>query len=139
MNLDNSLRLRHFLIRPRVILLAALCFLAVCAPHHGKPKDFVGKWRCTRACGVERLELRRDWTYVQSVRLEDGRTGTHTGRWSVEGTRLTLEYGALWCDVFGDKINDEPKIEDISYTTQWEYGRVILEFNPDLEGFTRER
>jgi len=44
----------------------------------------------------------------------------------------------MWCDEFGDKTHDEPKIEDISYRTEWEYGRIVLEFNPDLEGFTRE-
>ena len=123
----------------RLAAYLALALLAGCAPYHGKPRDFVGKWKVTRDCGVERLELRPDWTYLQSIRLRDGRTGTHAGRWSVERDRLTLEDAFDWCGPFGNKTRDEPKARDIEYRTVWEYGQVILEFNPDLDGFRRER
>jgi hypothetical protein len=41
-----------------------------------------------------------------------------------------------FCSVFGDKLA-KPENGDRQLATVWEWGRLILSFNPDWQGFER--
>jgi hypothetical protein len=40
------------------------------------------------------------------------------------------------CSVFGDKLQS-PQREDRTPESVWEWGRMVLTLNPDIQGFAR--
>jgi hypothetical protein len=92
---------------------------------------------------VEALDLKPDGSYVYSIDFAAGGRATDSGRWRIapqtrrlDGAHVILENALEPCSVFGEKIA-EPARRDRALETIWEWGRMILSFNPDLEGFTR--
>lgn len=101
-------------------------------------------WQVDWSCGIERLELKEGRSYVQSIEYRGGGHATHTGRtWKVTPKESLLDSGHLvlqdaveFCSVFGDKLT-KPENGDRQLATDWEWGRLILSFNPDWQGFER--
>ena len=97
-------------------------------------------WRC----GAETLQLRTDGTFAHTVEFAAGGRIVDSGAWRVipkterlVGARVVLENALEPCSVFGEKLL-QPERRDIRLTTIWEWGRMVLSFNPDTQGFTRE-
>ena len=124
---------------PGVILVTVLAL--GCAPINPSPKRLVGTWRAEPPCGTEILELRADSTYTQRVLKPDDNLDTHQGRWSVEpskdrlvGARVMFHGPIHYCLFGKQKTTDE-----LGLTAYWEWGRTVLEWNPDEPGYMRVR
>jgi len=118
--------------------------LSGCVPVQPSTEQLVGKWRVVWQCGTEDLELKPDASYVQTVEYAKGGHATHSGTWKLtpkesrlEGAHVVLQDAVTFCSVSGDKF-PEPERGDRRVETIWEWGRMILSFNPDWQGFTRQ-
>ena len=105
--------------------------------------DVLGRWKVDWTCGVEALELNANGTYSYTVDFAAGGRAGDSGQWRLlgkterlEGAHVILENALQACSVFGDKAV-EPVRRDRELETIWEWGRMILSFNPDIQGFTR--
>ena len=115
-----------------------------CVPISPSEQQLVGRWQVTWQCGTEGLDLRADSTYGQSIDYAVGGHATHTGKWKItpreshlEGANVVLQDAMEFCTTFGEKL-PEPERGDRRLQTVWEWGRSILEFNPDVQGFERQ-
>ena len=123
----------------------AVCALSAgCVPVQQSERDLVGSWRVVWKCGTERLELGADATYTQHIDYAVGGTETHSGTWTVapkdsrlSGDKLVLKDALEFCSVFGERL-PQPERGERQLVTLWEWGRVILSFNPDNQGFERQ-
>lgn len=104
--------------------------------------DLVGKWRVSGECGVEELELRADGTYTYSVAFALGGRAANSGSWKVLPMTSRL-YGAVVVlqDALGCTLETDP-VKRVARHDRWlrtlvEWGRTILSFDPDHQGFTR--
>ena len=134
-----------------VALALAGCGLGACVPLRPERMDLVGKWHARQDCGIEHLELRSDSTYVQRVEFNNGETARNEGFWTVRsrnvlephrgfalrGGDVVLRRAMICCDPDGHRYA-RPEQFDLDLDANWEWGRPVLEFNPDLEGFTRD-
>lgn len=103
-----------------------------------------GRWSVVWKCGTESLNLAADSTYTQHIDYAEGGTETHNGTWTVvprdsrlSGGKVVLKDALVFCSVFGERL-PEPRHEKRQLETIWEGGRVILSFNPDIQGFERQ-
>jgi len=104
-----------------------------------------GKWAVEWNCGKETLELKADGSYMQAIDYADGSHASHSGTtWQVtakssrlEGAHVVLKDAEDYCTTFGAKLA-APERGDRQLETIWEWGRVILSFNPDIQGFERQ-
>ena len=120
----------------------SVCF--ACAPANPSPEALVGHWKVESECGREALELKKDGTYAYSVDFAAGGRATDTGQWRIaakterlDGAHVVLRNALRACSEFGGKA-DRLERGDRELETIWEWGRMILSFHPDLQGFTRE-
>src|SRR4029453_2550416 len=132
----SMIRVRH------LTTLAALAGCLACAPANPSQGGVVGKWKVEWACGLETLDLKPDGTYVYTIDFAAGGRGTDAGRWKIAaktehlvGAHVILQNALEACSVFGEKAV-EPARRDRELETIWEWGRMILSFNPDIQGFT---
>ena len=126
------------------ILATACTVVSGCVPVHPSEKQLVGRWRVVWKCGAELLELKPDSGYVQQIDYAGGGHATHSGTWTVEqtssgldGSSVVLRDAETFCSVFGEKLS-QPEHGDRKLETIWEWGRTILSFNPDWQGFERD-
>jgi hypothetical protein len=92
---------------------------------------------------VETLELKADGTFVYAIDFAAGGRATDSGRWriapkaeSLVGAHVVLQNALDTCSAFGERAV-QPARRDRELETIWEWGRMILSFNPDVQGFTR--
>lgn len=107
-------------------------------------RNLVGAWRVVWKCGIERLDFRSDATYTQHIDYGGGGTATHSGTWVIKsresflaGGTIVLKDALQYCSAFGDRL-PKPEQADLKLETIWEWGRIILSFNPDMQGFERQ-
>lgn len=124
--------------------LVVLVSSSACVPMNPSPASLVGSWKVEWRCGVETLELKPDGTYSSAIDFMVGGRLTDSGVWRIapkserlSGAHLILRNALEACSVFGDKLRS-PQREDRTLETVWEWGRMVLTFNPDIQGFTRE-
>ncbi len=94
-------------------------------------------------CGTEELDLKADMSYVHEIEYTNGGHAKHNGIWKVtqkestlEGGHVVLEEAVEFCSAFGEKLK-QPERGERKLETVWEWGRMILSFNPDWQGFER--
>jgi hypothetical protein len=116
---------------------------SACVPMNPSPASLVGSWKVEWTCGVETLELKPDGTYLYAIDFTVGGRLTDSGAWRIapqserlSGAHVILRNALEACSVFGDKWQS-PQREDRTLETVWEWGRMVLIFNPDIQGFTR--
>jgi len=92
---------------------------------------------------VETLDLKPDGTFVYAIDFAAGGQATDSGRWritpkaeSLVGAHVVLQNALETCSVFGEKVV-QPARGDRELETIWEWGRMILSFDPDIQGFIR--
>jgi hypothetical protein len=137
-----------FCMPPRVsrkclTILVVLMNSFACAPMNPSQTSLVGSWKVEWTCGVETLDLKSDGTYAYAVDFTKGGQMTDSGFWRItpkserlSGAHVVLQNAIHACSVVSDKR--EPLIrEDRALETVWEWGRMVLVFNPDIQGFTR--
>jgi hypothetical protein len=114
-----------------------------CVPANPSQGAIVGKWRVEWTCGLETLDLQPDGIYVYTIDFAAGGRATDSGRWRVSakaeplvGAHVILLNALDHCSAFGEKVVQSPR-RDRELETIWEWGRMILSFNPDIQGFTR--
>jgi hypothetical protein len=127
----------------RLTTFAALAGSLACAPVNPSQTAVVGRWRVDWTCGLEALELRPDGTYAYTIDFAGGGRATDSGEWRIVakterlvGAHVILQNALETCSVFGEKAL-QPERRDRELETIWEWGRMILSFNPDIQGFTR--
>ena len=93
---------------------------------------------------METLDLRADGTFVSAIDFAAGGRATDSGSWKLvarksrlRGAEVVLLNALETCSVFGEKI-EKPRRADRTIEAMHEYGRTVLLFNPDIEGFTRK-
>jgi hypothetical protein len=125
--------------------LVAVCIASFgCVPVQPSEQQLIGRWRVVWECGTEDLELKPDASYVQGIEYSGGGHATHAGTWRVTpkesrlvGAHVVLQDAMEFCTVFGKRLT-QPERRDRKLETVWEWGRVILSFNPDSQGFERQ-
>ncbi len=127
-----------------ILALAAFFAISGCMPVQPSEQEVIGIWQVNWNCGIERLELKRGRSYVQDIEYRGGGHATHIGHtWRVIPKESILNSGYVvlqdaveFCSVFGVKLA-KPETGDRQLATVWEWGRLILSFNPDWQGFER--
>jgi hypothetical protein len=114
-----------------------------CTPLNPSSASLVGLWKVEWTCGVETLDLKPDGSYFYAIDFTAGGRLTDSGRWRIDpkserlaGAHVVLSNALEACSVFGDKLI-QPDRGDRRVETVWEWGRMVLIFNPDIQGFTR--
>jgi hypothetical protein len=122
----------------------ALMTACACAPLNPSMSELAGEWRVDWQCGSEILNLREDGNYTYTIGFPGGERVTDTGRWTIrakreflEGAQIQLQNALEPCSASGENLGRSHR-GDRQLETIWEWGRTILSFNPDLEGFTRK-
>ena len=122
---------------------AALAACLACAPVNPSQSAVVGRWKVEWTCGSETLELNAGGTYSYTIDFAAGGRATDSGQWKIVaktkrlvGAHVILQNALETCSVFGERAVD-PKRGDRALETIWEWGGIILSFNPDIQGFTR--
>ena len=128
--------------RPILALLVAVAISVSCVPVELATDQALGRWRVSWRCGTEVLEFRGDGTFTQQATWPLG-TQTHTGSWrirartrSLEGARVILDSAWELCPS-GYELT-HPRLVERSLSAHWEWGRLVLQFHPDIEPFVRE-
>jgi len=133
-----------FAVLPRALVVASVfASCLACAPANPSQGGVVGKWKVEWTCGLEALDLKPDGTYVYTIDFAAGGRATDAGQWKIAGrtehlvgAHVILQNALEACSVFGEKAV-QPARRDRELETIWEWGRMILSFNPDIQGFTR--
>lgn len=127
----------------RTLTLWTLACSLACAPVNPTADGVVGRWRVEWTCGVETLELSANGTYSYAIDFAAGGRATDSGQWKMvakterlRGAKVILRNAMEACSVFGERMVP-PERADRDLETIWEWGRMILSFNPDTQGFTR--
>jgi hypothetical protein len=135
-------RARAGLVSPGLMALAVAASSLACAPANPSLDAVVGKWKVEWTCGLEALDLQPDGTYLYTIDFAAGGRATDSGRWRISakaeplvGAHVILLNAIDPCSAFGEKVS-QPR-RDRELETIWEWGRMILSFNPDIQGFTR--
>jgi hypothetical protein len=105
-----------------------------------------GKWVVDHRFGRENLVLSRDRTYVQRLTYARGGIVSNRGKWWIthaegkqrfDGGFVVLGDALVFADAFGDELRAPERI-DWKLQASREWGRMVLSFSTDLEGFRRE-
>jgi len=136
-------RIQVILIRGFTALVVLLNSLA-CAPVNPSQASLVGSWQVEWTCGVETLDLKPDGTYAYAIDFTAGGHETDSGIWRIapkterlSGAHVVLQNALDACSTFGDKLQPANR-RDRALETTWEWGRLVLTFNTDIQGFTRK-
>ena len=127
------------------LALITCSVLAGCMPVQLSERELVGSWRAATECGIESLELKADTTYTQYIDFDGtGGSVSHNGTWAViprssslSGGKLILKDALEFCSILGKRL-PRPERGERQLETVWEWGRVLLSFNPDKQGFERQ-
>lgn len=127
----------------RFAIVAALASCLACAPANPSRDEIVGKWKVEWTCGVETLALKSDGTYLYTIDFAAGGRATDSGRWKISaktetlsGAHVILQNALETCSISGEKAAGTMR-GNRELETIWEWGRMILSFHPDIQGFTR--
>ena len=124
-----------------------LAFAPACYSVRATKKNLVGRYEVTHNFGHEVLTLRADGKFEQVFLDATGKRQENVGRWDIRAARLTessvatgsvvhLDSAILFSDPFGNLAVDlHPSGWDLDIQMVW--GRMELEFSPDLPGFRR--
>ena len=92
---------------------------------------------------METLEFSANGSYSYAIDFAAGGRATDSGQWKMvakterlRGAQVILRNALEACSVFGERMVP-PERADRNLETIWEWGRLILSFNPDTQGFTR--
>jgi hypothetical protein len=125
------------------IAVASIVVAFGCLPVQPSEQKLVGKWRVVWNCGTEDLDLKSDMSYVLEIEYARGGHAKHVGTWCVtpkesrfEGAHVVLQDAVTFCSPFGEKLT-QPVRGERKLETVWEWGRMILSFSPDWQGFER--
>jgi hypothetical protein len=117
--------------------------MSACAPVNPSQRAIAGQWKVKWSCGSEVLDLKPDGTYTYAIDFSTDGRATDSGRWKVvpktsrlTGAHVVLQNALTTCSVSGEKTLTAER-GDRELETIWEWGRMILSFDPDGEGFTR--
>jgi len=130
------------MIDGRGLALLAICAGGVsCSPVNPSAGTLAGRWKVDWDCGVEELELKANGTYSHSINFAAGGHVADSGTWKLvpktehlSGAHVVLQDTIDVCPAFAG----QPGRTDRELETVWEWGRTVLLFNPDIQGFTRE-
>ena len=155
-----ALRRGTLAVRIRFALLLTVTLIAgACMPTRPSPRRLVGTWDRGHAFVTDTLVLAPDGRFLQVLHVKKHEVWIARGRWWVERDLemeayhrqrmpdfLTGSYVVLdsaW-DFHGSEDHfdwtTEARTEGRgkqALRTHWEWGRDVLEFNPDIMGFTR--
>ena len=127
----------------RLTSFAALAGFFACAPMNPSKSAVVGQWKAEWRCGLEALELKPDGTYIYTIDFAAGGRAIDSGRWKIAaktkrlaGAHVILQNALETCSMSGEKAV-HPERRDRELETIWEWGRMILSFHPDIQGFAR--
>jgi hypothetical protein len=127
-----------------VLVLALSPSVVGCIPINPSPTSVAGDWEVSWSCGNESLTLSAAGTYTHTIKFVGGDQESDSGSWVIKpktgkfvGATLILQNALDYCSAFGEKI-DHPKRQEIPLDTVWEWGRTVLIFNPDLQGYVRK-
>jgi hypothetical protein len=141
---NRPLARAHRITLSLLALVTACISSSRCVPVEPGKDRLAGKWAVEWTCGTERLELKPEGSYVQEIAYAGGGRASHSGTWRVtpktsrlEGAHVVLQAADDYCTAFGEKL-PTPERGDRQLETIWEWGRVILSFNPDIPGFERQ-
>ena len=116
-----------------------------CVPLNPDQKSVVGMWTVESDCGVETLDLKADGTFAYEVRFPDGRRAVDAGRWRIDppsdrlaAADLVLQNARQLCPSAGSPADPSNRY-DRRLQPNWEWGRTMLIYDPDLPGFTRAK
>jgi hypothetical protein len=125
-------------------LVSLSVVLASCVPVTPSDSQLRGRWRVVWECGTEAVELKTDGTYLQEIDYTAGGHDSHEGKWvtkpkesRLEGAHVVLQDALTFCTPFGEKLA-QPERGDRDLEAVWEWGRLILSFNPDIQGFKHQ-
>jgi len=131
----------------RVSCVLVVAFLCVgCAiPAQPTRQDLVGSWSVRHELGREDIELRPDGTFLQTLVDMSGQSRQLSGRWDLAkghngGSVVHLESAISFNDRIDRKTSlatAQPSSFDLYAVRDW--GRLMLEFDPDLEGFRKAK
>jgi hypothetical protein len=126
----------------QVLLLAIVPIVSVaCWPAHPSNDRLIGTWEAVHPAGRETLVLSGDGTYTQVFTRTDGAKVENAGRWE-RGADSRLSLSGLTITLHDARLFDvEPETGErwnrgLEAVTEW--GRTMLVFNPDAEGFVKK-
>lgn len=126
-----------------IAISVSLILIFGCVPVEPTKQKLFGKWRVVWNCGTEDLDLKADMSYALEIEYATGGHVKHTGTWKItpkestfEGAHVVLQDAMKFCTPFGEKLA-QPEPGERQLETVWEWGRMILSFNPDRQGFVR--
>ena len=89
--------------------------------------------------------MKDDGSYAYAIELKAGGRMADAGRWRIapakerlSGARIVLENALNPCPGFAGTL-DHVDRADRELAPVWEWGRTTLSFDPDLEGFLRQK
>ena len=136
--------IRRWSLAVRLILVGTSAASYRCVPVEPAERRLIGKWHVEWNCGKETLELKADNTYVHEIEYAAGGRASHSGVWRMtptpsrlEGGHVVLQDAVEYCSPAGEGLPARERM-DRRLETIWEWGRVILSFNPDIQGFERQ-
>ena len=125
-------------------LLVVAVHVSACVPLNASQASLVGLWKVDWTCGVETLDLKPDGTYSHAIDFKGGGRLSDSGTWRIaasserlSGAHVILGNALQSCSTLGDKLDSRQRA-DRRLETVWEWGRTVLLFNPDIQGFTRD-
>ena len=126
---------------PQVLAFFAV-FSVACYPVTTSRAKLVGRYEVDHDFGHEALTLRDDGTFEQVFVGPSGAASRNSGRWEIvprprlDGSGVRLRSAVVFSDPFGRRSADLKPVE-WTLSVQRIWGRLTLEFNPDLPGFKR--
>lgn len=130
-----------------VLSTFVVLLLLACWPAKPSRDQVIGKWVVTHSFGREHLFFSRNGTYVQQMTYaRGGIVVANHGRWWItpalgkerlDGGFVVLGGALVFADAFGNEER-APERSDWKLQANHEWGRMVLRFSPDLEGFRKE-
>ncbi len=107
-----------------------------CSVKYESPEpQLVGTWSVWHDFVTDSLVLASDGSFLQSLAGRDHRRLRATGRWRREYREVVLDRAYSFHTLRFDDF--EETLEETRIHIAWEWGRMVLSFDPDVEGFTR--
>ncbi len=127
-----------------LMLLLAILLSTGCSPARPSKTQVVGTWKAQHNFGTETLTISTDGTFTQRLVEKNGRSSQNQGHWELvpvaekfSGSQVLLHEALVFSSPFGERELD-PHRTDWKLEALYEWGRLILCFNPDLPGFHKE-
>lgn len=138
----DGMKIVFFIFWPLLIVLFPL---TACVEAQLSEQELIGAWQVEWECGIEKLEFKGDGSFVQEIKYHGGGHTSHTGKvWRIvprknrsDSGHVLLQDGVQFCSLSGDRL-PKPIIINRDLATFWEWGRLILRFHPDFQGFVHQ-